>query len=81
MTKEEQYVKVLKFKTDLELKINLEYLPLQRKMDALLNQADFKHYMEFESKMVVLRKEVAEGYDELRRMHRELHERFNKEGS
>jgi hypothetical protein len=80
LTKEEQYIKVLKFKTDLESKINLDYLPLQRKMDDLLNQGNFKQYMEFESKMAAIRKEVEEEYDELLRMNRELNERFRMEG-
>jgi hypothetical protein len=81
LTKEEQYIAVLKFKTDLEVKINCEYLPLQRKMNGLLDQGNFAKYVELESKMAIVRKEVEQGYDELLKMHRELHERFSKEGS
>ncbi len=76
MTKEEQYIKVLEYKAALELKLNSEYLPLQRKMDKLVNEQNLIEYMNLEPIAALLEKEIENEYDELLRMHKELHVRF-----
>jgi hypothetical protein len=76
MTKEEQYLNVLRFKAALELKINRDYLPLQKQMDKLLDEQNLKEYLELEAVFAALRTQIADEYDELLRMRNELDKRF-----
>lgn len=78
MTKEEAYIQVLEYKEALELKINAEYLPLQTKVNKLLSEQNFKEYMELESCYDSLGKQIEKEYDELLRLHKALHMRFEK---
>ena len=78
MTKEERYFEVLEFKAELEVIINRDYLPLQRKMEKALDEQDLQGYMEFETEMVPLKTKIEEHYDELLRKRNELNKLFAK---
>jgi hypothetical protein len=78
MTKEQRYQEVLDFKSALEVRINVEYLPLQKRMDKMIAEQNLSEYMELETKMVQLRSEIAGVYDELLRMRNELDKLFAK---
>ena len=64
-TKEELFELIPKLKLALERKINLEYLPLQRKMNEAESRGDFKTFVELEGIIAPIRAEVIKGYDEL----------------
>lgn len=78
ITKEELYIRVLEFRSALELKLNSKYLPLQKKMDKLISEQNISEYMKLEPIAASLEKEIEKEYDELLRLHKELHISYSK---
>ena len=76
MTKEQTYENIMRLKTQLEIKVNCKYLPLQRQRDVLFERTDFKRIMEIETIMLPLKNEIANEYDELLRLRNEYMKKF-----
>lgn len=74
-TKEEVFVIVYKLKFNLESKLNMQYIPLRKRMEEAEKKGDFKEYFALESQMAQLQKEIEKEYDELllaRNTYREM---------